>query len=329
MLKFLTSAAYFPHDEAGDKGGAGVGGKSAEGGAGPGEGNKSGADAGKTGAGGNEGTGGGSGDSLLDGADDDGGKEGEGVGDQIVDFSKGMPEGFPKEAWDEKTKAPKADVLFNQLKAAQKRADELRAKMGTGAHKAPKKPEDYKFTPSEKAAPFFEKNDPMESAARKAAVEAGISKEAFEKFMPLVADAFADIATKRNEEGAAELSEEQKQEIKTAEYAKIGPNAKQVIRAVESWARGLKETGMFSEADLATFKSMATNGEQVRVLNKLRTMSAAGRDIPMDATDDGLPSDEEIATMQANVKTEDDQKKIDKLLDKRIAAGRPTKLQIR
>jgi hypothetical protein len=266
-------------------------------------------------------------DSLLDGVEGD-----EGGDAQPVDFSKGKPEGFPDDAWDAKENKPKADVLFNQLKAAEKRAADLRAKLGKGDHKPPKEAKEYTFKPTEKGAKAFKdgdmSKDPVVAAVAPIALKHGLSKEQYAGFMADMTDVLVDMAEKSGSESPAELSDEEKAEIRKAEYAKIGTNAVQVIKSVESWGRELKASGQFSEAELAAFKSMAMTGEQVRVLNKLRAMAGGGNALPMDFSDDGLPSDNEIAELQAKVKTAEDQRKVDELYDKRRRAGRPERLAI-
>lgn len=331
MLKFLSSVSHFPFclDEAKDGGGAGggdggnkTGSESADKGAGnQGGDGKQGAEGSKTESG-TEGTG----DSLLDGIEDDGAGA-----EQAIDFTKGKPENFPDDAWDEKENKPKPDVLYKKLQDAEARAKGLRDKLAKGEGKPPKDAKEYSFKPSEKGAKAFKdgdpSKDPLVAAAAPIAHKYGLSKEQFAGFMTEMSDAMVDHAEKMAGE-TQELTDEQKAEIRKAEYAKIGTNATQVIKAVESWGRELKTSGQFSEGELETFKGMAMTGDQVRVLNKLRALAGGGNALPMDFSDDGLPSDNEIAELQAKVKTAEDQRKVDELYDKRRRAGRPDKLQI-
>jgi hypothetical protein len=335
MLKLLTGVAHYPlMQEAGAEGGGGGGG--AEGGQQGGQ--AAGAESGAQGAenqggqaaeggkkpgtesGGSEG-----GDSLLDGID---GEEG---GDEIqaLDFSKGKPEGFPDELWDSEKNAPKADQLYKKLQEAENRAKGLRDKLARGEGKPPKDAKEYTVDAGDKGKALLKSDDPLLAEAQKIAHELKIPKETYGKFMGKLTDFLADHLEKMQEQGPAELSDEQKAEIRKAEYAKIGTNAVQVIKAVESWGRELKASGQLSEKELEAFKSMAMTGEQVRVLNKLRAMAGGGNALPMDFSDDGLPSDEEIADLIGNIKTEADERKVNELLDKRRRAGRPEKLQIK
>lgn len=327
MFKLLSGVSHFPMQEAGaDGGGSGGGG---------GDGAAAGAESGDKGA---ENQGGGAdnggkkegaesgaegGDSLLDGIDDDG------TGDpQPVDFSKGKPEGFPDDAWDEKENKPKSDVLYKKWQEAENRAKGLRDKLAKGEGKPPKEAKEYTVDAGDKGKALLKSDDPLLAEAQKIAHELKIPKETYGKFMGKLTDFLADHIEKMQSEGPAELSEEQKAEIRKTEYAKIGTNAVQIIKAVETWGRELKTSGQFSEGELAAFKSMAMTGDQVRVLNKLRALAGGGNALPMDFSNDGLPSDNEIAELQAKVKTAEDQRKVDELYDKRRKAGRPEKLQI-
>lgn len=262
-------------------------------------------------------------DSLLEGTDNV----------EVVDFSKGKPKDFPDEAWDAEKNTPKADVLYNKFKEAEARAKGLRDKLAKGDGKAPKDAKEYAFKPSEKAGKIFKEGDaskdPLVMAAAPIAHKYGLSKDAFQGFMSEMSDKIAELAEANANQEPVEMTPEQKAEVRDVEYKKIGTNATQVIKAVETWAKELKASGQFSEADLAEFKNMAMTGGQVRVLNKLRAMAGGGNTLPMDFGGDGLPSDAEIAELQANVKNQADQDKVDALYDKRRAAGRPDKLQFK
>lgn len=315
MLKLLNGFSHFPMmAEEGDQGGGGDGGQSNQGDQGQGD------------NAGNKDSQQGSGESLLEDINAGEGDQGE---SQPLDFTKGKPEGFPDDAWDDKTKTPKADILYNKLQAAEKMAKDLRAKMGKGDHKAPKEEKEYTFTPDAKYKSMAPDNDPIVAAGRKIALKHGMSKEMFSSFMGDMTNEIGALVENLKNEPPKELTEEEKTEIKKAEYAKIGTNAVGIIKSVESWGRELKNTGQLSESELETFKGMAVTGDQVRVLNKLRAIAGGGNSIPMDAGNDGLPSDQEIAELQANVKTQADQDKVDKLYEQRRRAGRPEKLQIK
>jgi len=244
------------------------------------------------------------------------------------DFSTGdKPEGFPDEFWDAESKNPKIQDLFDGLKKNEKIAQDLRAKMGKGDHKAPKEATDYKFEASEKAAELIPADDPLVGAAQEIAHKHGMSQEMFSSFMAEMTDRMVDLQGEAAP--AVEPTEAEIAEVRQAEYAKIGENAPAVIRAVESWIHEQKSMGLFSEQDVEIVKSMSTTGDQIRVLNKLRTLTG-GNNIPMDSVGDGLQSDMEIAEIIDKAYSSGDQesvRKAEELLDRRRQAGRPERLQ--
>lgn len=324
--KFLYGAVHFPMNEAAEGGGGSGGGDAAQQGGDKG-GQQQAADKGGEGQQ-QQGTG----DSLLDDVESDG--EGDKGKDAPIDFSKGRPDWLPQDAWDEAAKQPKADVLAKHLKAAEDRAKGLRDKLAKGLPKPPKDAKEYEFKASDKSKKYVADNDPVVAAAAPIALKYGLSKEQFAGFMGDMADTLAELSEKAQAEGTKEqeLTPEEKAEIRTKEYAKIGTNAPQIIRAVESWGREMKAEGFLSEGDLEAFKSMAMNGDQVRVLNKLRARAGGGNALPMDAGGDGLPSDKEIGEMLNkawSAKDEAEEKRImDKYMPLRKQAGRPDRLQV-
>lgn len=260
--------------------------------------------------------------SLLSGVEDE---------PKPLDFSQGMPEGFPEEYWNTETNTPKADAMFEALQKQEKIAKDLREKMGRGLHKPPESPDGYELTIDEKYAELVPEDDPVLAKAREVAHKNGIPKELGEAF---INEMISQIGEMR--EAEPEISEEemaaQEAEYRKAELAKI-PNGLQMARAVKTWGENLKESGHFTEKQYNAFTSMAQTAEQLQILNAFRAMISGKSEIPVDGLDDGLQSDAEIAEMivQAAEKAKAGdmslQNKVDGLLDKRLAAGRPVKLQ--
>lgn len=255
--------------------------------------------------------------SLLDSIGD-----GEGIS---FDFSSGeKPEEFPEDFWDAENKTPNVQALYDNYKKQEKRANDLRAKLGKGEHKAPKEASAYTVEFSDTAQPIIQENDPLVEAAKETAFKYGMSQEMFNGFINDMAENMATISA-NFANNQPQQTPEQLEEYKRQEFAKIGENAPAVIRAVESWGRGLYEGGNLSESDLEAFKSMATTGDQVRVLNKLRSIMGNADPIPMDTTSDSLPSDDEIADMLAEAYSTNNEKKVkeaQKLMYQRSQLGR-------
>lgn len=300
-------------------------------------------DGGDNGAGGegDKGDAGGQGDAGT-GGDDNGGAGGDNPSllndipsDDLIELSLDMtekPEGLDDSYWDEENGRLDVQKLFEDKQMGDKRIKDLRDKVAKGAPQALENVEDYKFELSEtaKAAEVFDgDDDPLVAASQKLAHELGMPGDMYGEFMTKMTDQLVEIAGEMAA-NPPELTDDQKAEIRQAEYDKIGANAPAVIRAVETWAKELQSKGIFSEQDLEAYKSMAVTGEQVRALNKLRA-AMGGSDIPMDLTTDGLPSDEEIYGLMEKANEANDPKlqaQVDELLNKRRAAGRPETLQL-
>jgi hypothetical protein len=332
--KLMNGGAHFcyaPADENGGAGGGGSGGDDA--GADGAENQGNGAD--NDGAGGDNESGEGGeseqgedgkkkdSESLLDAIDDNEG--------QTFDFTKGeKPEGFPDEFWDAESNTVNAQALFEGLKKQEKIAKDLRAKMGKGAHKPPEKAEQYTFEASEKSAEFILENDPLVAAAKEVAHEHGLSQEQYAGFMAEMSDRMVDIAAEIQDENSP-MNEEARKEYIQQQIKEIGPNGPQVLRAVQSWANELKAEGVFNEQDVETMlQEGLVSAKMVQMFNRLRSRMGGGGDIPMDTIDDGLPPDTEIAEMVDKAYASKDQaqiRKVEQLLDKRRAAGRPERLQ--
>ncbi|MGB0818089.1 MAG: capsid assembly protein [Candidatus Puniceispirillaceae bacterium] len=343
FLDLMTGTSRFCYAPADDEGGAGGGGSADDGG-----------DAGDTGAddggqdtgaddGASDGDDSGAGDDGDQGDGDDAGdkgkkKDGDNMLDALdddegvtFDFSGDeKPEGFPDEFWDEENNQPNAQALFDAMKKQEKRAEDLRAKMGKGAQKPPAKAEDYKLELPEELQELVPADDPLVAKARERAHKAGFSQEAFQGFMSEIigdlaaqAEAMADPDSETNQAARAEYI---KDEIK-----KIGPNGPQVLRSVESWAGELLAEGTFNEQDVQTLKEEGlVSAKMVQMFNRLRARMG-GSEVPMDTIDDGLPPDSDIADMIDKAYQSKDAKKIreaEAMLDKRRAAGRPERLQI-
>lgn len=249
-------------------------------------------------------------------------------------FEKGVkPEGIPDDAWDETTGEVKVEALFQAYQNEAKRAKGLRDKLAKGGDKAPKDPSEYKLEFAEEIKAVIPDNDPLVEAGRKIAQKNGLSQEQFQGFMSEMAGEVAKLRSQIEQPEAP--SEAEIQEYREAEFKKLGANGKAVARAVSEWARQMKDTGAISEADHKLMQSFATSADAIRLLNTLRSMTTqnSNTNIPLDSTiDDGLPSDHEIYAMIGSKKYQDGDpvtlRKVEDLLAKREAAGRPARLQV-
>ena len=209
-----------------------------------------------------------------------------------LDFSKGRPEQFPQEFWDEEKKTPKVGDLLAKYQEAETRAKGLREKLSKGTQNAPKDPKEYEVKLSEDTAKVIKSDDPMFSEARKVAHKYGLSKEAFNGFMAEMADFVAKSATSQAVPQDPEAIKAEAEAYKAEQLTKLGETGPQIVRAVASWGSELEAQGYFTEADHKAFKEMAYSAESVRVLNLLRSMIGGGKEVPMEPASDGLSLEE-------------------------------------
>lgn len=250
-------------------------------------------------------------------------------------FEPGVkPEGLPDELWDEENQTFKGEDLFTRWQQAEDRAKGLRAKLSRGEGKPPKSTEGYTLDMTDEEqellANVIQDDDPVIHKLKEVCLENKVSNQVYQS---IVKDVGAFLGQHAQEIASGEhLSEEQRAELRQAEYKKIGPNAPAVVRAVTGWGRELYNQGVISEDDMKTVMSIGSSGEGVRFLNIMRQMTG-GDDIPVSSTlNDGLPSDAEIFDMMKSQKYMDGDAethaRVDDLLNKRIQAGRPERLNV-
>lgn len=234
-----------------------------------------------------------------------------------VDLSQGKPEGLPDEFWDAEKKAPIFDKLVTDWQRQSKIAKDLRVKLSKGEFEG-KPPEDikeYTLELDEKLKPLVPDNDPMFNAAREAAKEAGLPKEAFSKFMMPVISKLAELKAAQ-EQGP---SEEEVAAARQAEIEKLGPTGGRIVEAVGSFIKELQANGTLSESEAAAAKRMVYDADTARVMNKLRMMSGVTRDIPVEVPIDNQASRADIEKKMAQAlvaNNEDEYNKYSQLLAK-------------
>jgi hypothetical protein len=248
----------------------------------------------------------------------------------------GKPEWLTDDLWDAENNSPIVDKLLDKLQKTDKQAKDLREKLGRrGA--PPENYEEYKVD-SEGAewAELVTDDDEVLTEAKKMAQKLGLTQGQFAPLARIVMDSMYKQATAAGEEVPAELSEEEKASLIKAEHAKIGPNAPAVLKAVSEWVKTIEAQGVLSRDDVVTLKDMCVTGEQVRVLNKLRSLSG-GAPVPMAIVDgvsiQGLPSDQEISDFFRSAEFQSGDKaahaRYHKWMAMRKEAGRPPTLQTR
>lgn len=243
-----------------------------------------------------------------------------------LSFEDGKPKDFPDDFWDSEKNAPNVKAILDKLKETENRVKGLRDKLAKGDNKAPKTPEEYGFSVPEDVADRIKQDDPLITEAAKIAHKYGITKEAYNGFMADMVKHIGSIEVQPQE-----ITPEQARELRDTEMKKIGENGVQVARAVASWVKEMESVGTFDSEMTAAISNAASSGHFVRALNAIRAHYGAGKTVPMNNIDDGLPDDVAIGDMLSKAYKSNDMeriKKVEALLAAREKAGRPTKLQI-
>lgn len=136
--------------------------------------------------------------------------------------------------------------------AMAKAYSDLRAKMDSGKHKAPK---DGKY--SLDAVEGVEKDDPALSEFLDIARDEGLSQGTFERltnfYLQTVGAMNEEIVHRRDEE-----------------LAKLGRNADKVIASMDNWLVKMNTAGVLSGAELEAVANASTNATFISALNKIR-----------------------------------------------------------
>jgi hypothetical protein len=176
-------------------------------------------------------------------------------GDQSRTNPPARPDYVPDNLWDPDKSAPKPEFAqFVKDHVAFKAAEDSRRLT------LPQKPEDYKialpkdFKPPEGVEFKLDENDPLFAQARTWAKENGLSQEAFEKGLGMIAA--RDVAT-----------QQMLTEARNTEIGKLGANGTARVTALNTFldAKGV-----------APLKGMMVTAEIVQAMEKLVSLASAG-----------------------------------------------------
>lgn len=190
-------------------------------------------------------------------------------------FSKGKPEGLSDEFWDTEKNAPVAEKLYEAYNHEKNRAEGLRKKLSKGEFEggAPEDIKEYVVELDDAMKAIVPDGDPLFEAAREAAKQAGLPKEAFAKFMGPVIAKIAEMQPK--EPTAEELAAH-----KASEIEKLGPSGLKVAANVKAFVGELEARGVLLPDDVKAVQSMITNADQLRAFNRIRNAMTNTQDVP-------------------------------------------------
>lgn len=212
-----------------------------------------------------------------------------------ADLSEGKPEGIPDDFWDSESSSIKVEELVAGYKNESARARGLREKLSKGEFtgEVPKDESGYEL----ELPDFVASDDPIMSAAKQAALKAGLPKEKFAEFMSPVLEAIGKLSEEQAAIDNAPLSEEELAEYRAVEYAKLGKGGQAMAAAYKGFIDDIAGKGLLSDELKQEAYNLAYNADSLRVLNVLRSIAGgASREVNVDVPIDTKASRSDIAT---------------------------------
>lgn len=191
-------------------------------------------------------------------------------------FAKGKPEGFPDDFWDKEKNAPVPAKLYEAYNHEKNRAEGLRKKLSKGEFEgqAPEDAKEYVLELEENLKTIIKDGDPLFEAAREAAKQAGLPKEAFQKFMQPIVEKLAELQPK-------EPTEEELAAYRSQELEKLGPGGLKIAANVKAFIGELQAKGVLLEEDVKAAQGMITTSDSLRVWNRIRSAMNNTQDVPV------------------------------------------------
>lgn len=189
------------------------------------------------------------------------------------DGTRIKPEGLPDAFWDMAKGEVRQDALIKSWR-------DMRTQVARGLPQAPANPEAYTPPKAEGLPEDFigGEKDVLWPEIRKAAHAAGVSQAQLDAIATPFLAAAAKAAADRK---AAEPDPAALRAEREAEFNKLGPNGRALVRDVGGWLAGLESRGIISPEEHRDLRALGTaNG--VRGLAKLREM-AGEKPIPLEA----------------------------------------------
>lgn len=156
------------------------------------------------------------------------------------------PDYIPEQFWD-----PENGPMVEQLA---KSYQELRTKMSTGKHKAPK---DGAYSIEALKDFGVEADDPLLSQFTEFAKENGLSQEQYDTLSTMYAQQMSEFFAQEE----ASLQEEME---------KLGPKADKIVGGLNQWLTKMSMAGTLSHDELDSITRAANNANFINALNKIR-----------------------------------------------------------
>lgn len=214
----------------------------------------------------------------------------DGKDPEDVEYTK--PDFLPDKFWGDD--GPELEKLVKSY-------SELETQFKQGKHKAPKEYNNEIFDKNSLAM-----DDPTVKSYHEWAVKHGVTQDAYNE----LAQSIIEISQQNVEDAKFNKENEKK---------KLGPNADQIIKGVNDFAKGLVRKGVLGADDMNEFEIMAGTAQGIKVLNKIRRYYGE-QTIPTTTVDvEGQPSMDELQGMIADPRYLTDagfRSKVEKLFEK-------------
>lgn len=190
---------------------------------------------------------------------------------ELTDAAAERPSDVPEQFWN----AEKGEIATDKLMQSYR---DLRAKMDSGKHKAPK---DGKYVFDSLAE--VPTDDEALAAFTEIARDEGLSQSAAERL----------VAFYTEQQG---IAGEQQDYQRTQELQKLGRNGDKIIQSTNAWLTRMSSSGVITDRELQAVADASSNADVVLALNKIRR-SYNERDVPSSA---GAQSDApDMVTVQS------------------------------
>jgi hypothetical protein len=212
-----------------------------------------------------------------------------------LEKASSRPDFVDPEFWDQDNNKVKEEDLFKAFNAEKEKALGLRRKLSEkGSVKPPKTAEEYSL--NESLNELLPSDSPAVSILKEKAFKAGLSKDQFNDFVSELMPALNEKGL--ISKGETELSDEEKQQqfndYKNAELAKLGKEGPMALQKLANWGDSLVNKGVISRDEKPVFEAMITDAPSIVLLNKLMSLTGESSIPVKTAVLDGLPSRQEI-----------------------------------
>lgn len=218
-----------------------------------------------------------------------------------------MPEGLDVELWDGDNKKVKTDALLERYQKAEKRISDQQKIISKGGGKPAQEVSEYKVEFSEEVAKYVPEEGSL-SVAKQAALDAGMSKEMFEKFAPAYMEGLLEKGIITNEmlpKDEKQLAQEETTR-KEKEMAALGKEGKLSLDRLNDRVTALFKKGVFNKEDVQSYRESAYDAKSVLFLTKWVDLHTNATHIPTDhVLDEGLASLEQLDAMAADPRMSD------------------------